>query len=81
MSPIASFGAPGSHLLLVILERLVSVRGGVVAYRDTDSSIIPARPMGAVTTTDTGETVHSLNWVDMDEVIHAFHTLSPGQVT
>jgi hypothetical protein len=53
----------------------------VVDCRDTDSSIMPARPMGGVTTTDTGETVHSLKGVDMDEVIHAFHTLSPGQVT
>jgi len=37
--------------------------------------------MGGVTTTDTGETLNSLNWVDMDEVIHAFHTLSPDQMT
>ena len=45
--PIASSVTAGSHLLLAILERLVMDRGGVVAYRDTDSSIIPSSPLGA----------------------------------
>ncbi len=46
--PIASSVSAGARLLLAVLERMVADRGGPVAYRDTDSSLIPASPTGGV---------------------------------
>jgi hypothetical protein len=47
---------------------MVRDRGGIVAYRNTDSSIIPATPDG-------GD--HELSWDEVDEVFAAFDRLSP----
>ena len=44
--PLASCVSSGAHLLLAILERLVTEKGGLIMYRDTDSAIIPARDRG-----------------------------------
>lgn len=41
-APLAVTATAGSRLLLAILDRQVRDLGGIVAYRDTDSSIIPA---------------------------------------
>ncbi len=76
--PIASSVTGGSHLLLAILERLVVDKGGVVAYRDTDSSIIPASPSGGDITFPNGERVHSLTWEDIERVLRTFDTLCPS---
>lgn len=42
--PLASAVAAGARLLLGVLDRLVVDAGGIVAYRDTDSSFIPSSP-------------------------------------
>ena len=44
--PIASTVTAGSRLLLCVLERMVRDLGGLVLYRDTDSSILPATRAG-----------------------------------
>lgn len=45
--PLASTVTAGARLLLGLLDKLVVDAGGTVAYRDTDSSFIPASPAGA----------------------------------
>jgi hypothetical protein len=70
--PIASSVAAGSHLLLALFERLVSDRGGAVAYRDTDSVIVPASPAGGTLTLPDGSTVREMSWAEIDEIVAAF---------
>ena len=44
--PIASSVTAGARLLLAVVNRLVADGGGIVAYRDTDSSVILSSPEG-----------------------------------
>jgi hypothetical protein len=78
--PIASSVSGGAHLLLAVFERLVVNRGGLIAYRDTDSSLVPASPMGGVLVLSDGSSVHELSWSEIDEVTGAFGPLmlEPG---
>jgi hypothetical protein len=76
--PIASSVTAGSHLLLAVFDRLVSDRGGAVAYRDTDSAIVPASPAGGVVTLPDGSTVRELSWAEIDEIVAAFAPLAPA---
>ncbi len=74
--PIASSVEAGSRLLLAVLDRLVRDRGGVVAYRDTDSSIVPATRDGGTLTLSDGSTVRQLSWAGLHEVLALFDALS-----
>ena len=76
--PIASSVTAGSHLLLAALDRVVRDRGGIVGYRDTDSSIIPASRIGGDLVLPDGSTIHELSWPEVDEVVGAFGGLSPA---
>jgi hypothetical protein len=76
--PLASSVTAGSHLLLAVLDRLVRDRGWIVAYRDTDSSIIPASPDGGDLVLCDGSVVHELSHAEVDEVLGAFDALSPA---
>jgi hypothetical protein len=76
--PLASSVTAGSHLLLAVLDRLVRDKGGIVAYRDTDSSIIPASPDGGDLVLCDGSVVHQLSHPEVDEVLGSFDALSPS---
>jgi hypothetical protein len=73
--PVASSVTAGSLLLLAVLDRLVRDRGGLVAYRDTDSSFVPASPEGGVLVLADGSTIHLLSWAEVDEVLDLFEPL------
>ena len=75
--PIASSVTAGSHLLLAVLDRLVRDRGGIVGYRDTDSSIIVASSLGGDLVLPDGSTIHELSEADLEQVLSAFDPLSP----
>lgn len=75
--PIASSVSAGARLLLATLDRMFSDLGSLVAYRDTDSSLIPASPAGRVLTLSDGSNVHELSWSEVDKVIGAFDALIP----
>lgn len=76
--PIASSVAAGSRLLLMVLDRLVADRGGVVAYRDTDSSVIPVQiEGGGALQLGYGSTVGGLSFDELPAVLAAFSPLSP----
>jgi hypothetical protein len=74
--PIASSVEAGSRLLLAVLDRLVRDRGGVVAYRDTDSSIVPATRDGGTLTLPDGSTVRQLAWAELHKVLALFDALA-----
>ncbi len=68
--PLASLITGGSHLLLALLERLVTDRGGTYAMEDTDSMAIVASrrgglvscPGGPYRTQDGREAIRALSW-------------------
>jgi hypothetical protein len=76
--PIASSVTAGSHLLLSVLDRMARDKGGIVAYRDTDSSIIPASQHGGDLALPDGSVIHELSHADVDEILRAFDALSPA---
>jgi hypothetical protein len=77
--PQAATVTAGARLLLAVLERMVSDLGGMIAYRDTDSSLIPASPDGGKLTLADGSTVRELSWSEVDEILARFdHVALPG---
>jgi hypothetical protein len=75
--PIAATISAGAHLVLAVLEKLVSDRASLVAYRDTDSSIVPATATGGTLTLPNGTTTHMLSWQELDDILAVFAPLSP----
>ena len=75
--PVAATVQAGARMLLAVLDRLVTDLGGTVAYRNTDSSIIPASPGGGTLTLPDGSTIHQLAWSEVDGVLGAFERLAP----
>ena len=83
--PLASLITGGSHLLLALLERLVTDRGGTYAMEDTDSMAIVASeggglvpcPGGQYRTQDGCEAIHALTWAQVDEIVALLDRLNP----
>jgi hypothetical protein len=83
--PLASLITGGSHLLLALLERLVTDRGGTYAMEDTDSMAIAASergglvacPGGTYRMEDGGEAIRALSWEEVDEIVRLFERLNP----
>ena len=76
--PLAVSVAAGARLLLALLDHEVSKRGGVVAYRDTDSSTIPASLSGGELTLPSGERARELSYQEITESLQCFSPLSPS---
>ena len=79
--PIACTVQAGARLLLAVVDRMVVDRGGIVAYRDTDSSFIPASPNGGTLTLADGSTVRELSFAEVAAITDAFAPLSPDTGT
>ncbi len=75
--PIAASVTAGARLLLAVLDRLVRERGSLVAYRDTDSSIVPASLEGGKVELADGSLVRVLPWREIDELLARFDRLAP----
>jgi hypothetical protein len=83
--PLASLITGGSHLLLAMLERLVTDRGGTYAMEDTDSMAIVASKRGGLIpcaggpyrTKDGREAIRALKWTDVDEIVELLDRLNP----
>ncbi|MBF6556974.1 MAG: hypothetical protein IVW52_12550 [Acidimicrobiales bacterium] len=75
--PIASSVTAGSHLLLAVLDRIVRDKGGLVAYRASDSSIVPSSPLGGEQPLTGGGVIHALSWSEVDSIVAPFDALSP----
>ena len=83
---LASWITSGAHLLLGLVERLVSDAGGVWALMDTDSAAIVATehsglvpcPGGNRTMPDGREAVYALSWEDVrTKVVEPLRALNP----
>ena len=76
--PIAGLVTAGGRLLLAMLHRLVSDRGGIVAARDTDGAHIVATEKGGTVYIETrganfyegcsAEAVRALSWAEVDKI-------------
>ena len=83
--PLASLITGGSHLLLALLERLVTDRGGTYAMEDTDSMAIVAIkdgglvpcPGGPYRTEDGREAIRALTWEQVREIVALLDRLNP----
>ncbi len=83
--PLASLITGGGHLLLALLERLVTDRGGTYAMEDTDSMAIVASKRGGLVvcaggpdrTEDGGNAIRALPWAQVDEIAELFDRLNP----
>ena len=83
--PLASLITGGSHLLLALLERLVTDRGGTYAMEDTDSMAIVASkdgglvpcPGGPYKMEDGHEAIRALTWAQVNEVVELLDRLNP----
>ena len=83
--PLASLITSGGHLLLALLERLVTDRGGTYAMEDTDSMAIVASqrgglvpcPGGPYKMKDGREAIRALSWEQVAEIVALFAQLNP----
>ena len=83
--PLASLITSGGHLLLALLERLVTDRDGTYAMEDTDSMAIVASqrgglvpcPGGPYTMKDGRKAVRALSWEQVAEIVALFARLNP----
>ena len=83
--PLAALITSGGHLLLALLERLITDRGGTYAMEDTDSMAIVASERGGLVpcpggpnrTKDGREAVRALSWAQVREIVALFAKLNP----
>lgn len=83
--PLASLITSGGHLLLALLERLVTDRGGTYAMEDTDSMAIVASKKGGLVPCPGGpyrmkngrEAIRALTWAQVKEIVDLFARLNP----
>jgi hypothetical protein len=83
--PLASLITGGSHMLLALLERLVTDRGGTYAMEDTDSMAIVASKNGGLVpcrggpyrAEDGSEAIRALTWAQVDEIVALIDRLNP----
>lgn len=76
-APLGVTVTAGARLLLAVMDRMVGDLGGMVAYRDTDSSIIPASPAGGTLELPDGSTIRELSDTEVAATVAAFDPLSP----
>lgn len=83
--PLAALITSAGHLLLALLERLVTDRGGTYAMEDTDSMAIVASehgglvacPGGPYRTDDGREAIRALSWEQVADIVERFTQLNP----
>jgi len=87
--PMAACITGGARLMLALLERLVTERGGSYAFCDTDSMSIVASergglvpcPGGESLTSDGREAVQALSWDEVELIRERFESLNPYDPT
>lgn len=83
--PLASLITSAGHLLLALLERLVTDRGGSYAMEDTDSMAAIANEHGGLIPCHGGphrmedgrEAILALSWQQVAEIVQCFDRLNP----
>jgi hypothetical protein len=68
----------GGRLLLAMIERCVRDAGGTYLCCDTDAlTIVASKTGGAVQMPDGANPVKALTWIDVDNIVNRFDSLSP----
>jgi hypothetical protein len=83
--PLASLITSGAHLMLALLESLVTDLGGTYAMEDTDSMAIVASKRGGLIpcaagpfrTRDRRQAIRVLSWDQVGEIVDRFAQLNP----
>lgn len=83
--PLASLITAGGRLLLAMLERCVTDRGGSYLFCDTDSLCIVSNEHGGLISCSGGraklsdgrEAVRALSWQEVDDIASQFNRLNP----
>lgn len=83
-APVATLTTAGARLILALIERLVTDRGGTWCFADTDSMAIVSSSSGGLILCPGGdrrigqeEAVLALSWADVDEIREALNSLNP----
>ncbi len=83
--PLAALITSAARLMLALLEREVTDRGGTYAFCDTDSMAIVATergglvpcPGGSERTSDGSQAIQALTWAEVDAIVARFTALNP----
>ncbi len=83
--PLAALITAGARLMLALLERCVTDRGGAYAFCDTDSMAVVATadgglvpcPDGTELRPEGGLALRALSWGEVDAIVARFATLNP----
>src|SRR5262249_45242468 len=74
--PVAALITGGAHLLLAMLERCVTDKGGHYLFCDTDSMcIVASRTSGMVPCSNEPE-IKALSWKEVEEIAERFQALN-----
>jgi hypothetical protein len=74
--PIASLITGGAHLLLAMLERCITDKGGQYLFCDTDSMCIVASRDGGWVACPNEPQIKALSWKDVEEIAARFESLN-----
>jgi hypothetical protein len=74
--PIASLITGGAHLLLAMLERCITDRGGHYLFCDTDSMCIVASPNAGTVACPNEPQITALSWKNVEEIADRFESLN-----
>ena len=74
--PIAALITGGAHLLLAMLERCITDKGGHYLFCDTDSMCIVAAKMGGWVACPNEPRIRTLSWKDVAEIAGRFTSLN-----
>jgi hypothetical protein len=74
--PIAALITGGAHLLLAMLERCVTDKGGHYLFCDTDSMCIVASRTGGWVGCPNEPLIKALSWKDVDQIASRFTSLN-----
>lgn len=74
--PIASLITGGAHLLLAMLERCITDKGGHYLFCDTDSMCIVASRNGGPVACPNEPSINALSWKDVKEIAAQFESLN-----
>jgi hypothetical protein len=74
--PIASLITGGAHLLLAMLERCITDKGGHYLFCDTDSMCIVASRTGGQVACPNEPSIKALSWKEVREIAERFESLN-----
>jgi hypothetical protein len=74
--PIAALITGGAHLLLAMLERCITDKGGQYLFCDTDSMCVVASKTGGWVACPNEPQIRALSWKDVEQIVKRFESLN-----